>query len=163
MTGVTVQYHRNYHIAGETLSIRQDRLSVAAFGEFLGRSDLGNSFPRDDFERRAGDLVQNAQISLVARDKNSRIVGVCLGLTDFSYRLLVTDIGIDRAYVRSGLGKELVRVALDLSGGETRIALFARATDVSRPFFDRIGMSPSSQMMERFPSPDKPFISGKGD
>jgi ribosomal protein S18 acetylase RimI-like enzyme len=162
MTGVTVQYHRDYHLAGETLSIRQDRLTVASFEEFLGRSNLGKVFPRDGFERRVEDLAQNAQISLVARDGNSRIVGVCLGLTDFSYRLLVTDIGIDRAYERSGLGRELVRVALDLSGGETRIALFARATGDSRPFFERIGMSPSADMMERYPSPDRPFISGRG-
>lgn len=160
---VTVQYHRNFHVAGEILSIRQDRLTVASFAEFLGRSGLGREFPREGFERRVEDLAQNAQISLVARDRNSRIVGVCLGLTDFSYRLLVTDIGVDRAYERSGLGRELVRVALDLSGGETKISLFARATGPSRAFFERIGMSPSADMMERFPSPERPFISGKGD
>lgn len=146
---VTVQYHREFHLKGETLSIRQEYLEPEAYVEFLGRTDLGSQYPAEDFEHRVGDLVQNVQISLVARDKGHRIVGVCFGLTDFAYWLLVTDLGVDRSYMRSGLGRELVRVAHDLSGGERKIILFAYANEGAKGFYGRIGMTKAEDMMER--------------
>lgn len=146
---VTVQYHRDFHLEREILSIRQERLSPEAYIEFLRRTDLGSQYPAEDFSHRVGDLVQNVQISLVARDKAQKIVGVCFGLTDFAYWLLVTDLGVDRAYARSGLGRELMRVAHDLAGGERKIIQFAYANEAAKGFYERIGMSKSEDMMEK--------------
>ena len=41
-------------------------------------------------------LLQNASISLVARDAGQNVVGVLLGVTDFAYWLFVTDLGVDK-------------------------------------------------------------------
>ena len=144
---VTVQYHREFHLPGETLAIKQELVSLEEYIDFLKRTDLGSQYPAEDFAHRIADLVRNVQISLIARDRASRVVGACFGLTDFSYWLLITDLGVDRSYVRSGLGRELMRVAHDLSGGERKIILLTYANELAVPFYEKIGMSHAESVM----------------
>ncbi|MER2224169.1 MAG: GNAT family N-acetyltransferase, partial [Rhodococcus sp. (in: high G+C Gram-positive bacteria)] len=46
------------------------------------------------------------------------VVGVLLGLTDFAYWLYVTDLGVDRDCTHRGIGRSLMKKALELAGGE---------------------------------------------
>ena len=57
-------------------------------------------------------LVANAPVSLTAWE-GDRLVGVCFGITDFAYWLFITDLGVDRDYVKRGIGKKLMQAALE--------------------------------------------------
>ena len=82
-------------------------------------------YPKERFEERIEKLVNNVSISLVAKDAD-KIVGVLFGLTDFAYWLYVTDLGVDRGYLRRGIAKSLMQKALDIAGGEKNINIFNR-------------------------------------
>lgn len=130
------------------ISIRQERLSAEEYIEFLARTDLGSQYPKERFRERIGKLVANASISLIARNGAGTVVGVCFGLTDFAYWLLVTDIGIDRNYAGMGIGSELMRLAREAAGGPRDIIVFAYANEEAVGFYEKIGMERSVDMME---------------
>lgn len=132
---------------GEDVTLRTEYVGAEEYIDFLKRSDLGKQYPKEDFQQRVTDLVQNIQISLIARNKQSQIVGVCFGLTDFAYWLMVTDLGTDRNYAKQGLGKTMMDVAHELAGGEKKIIVFAYANDSAIPFYQKIGMQKTESMM----------------
>lgn len=132
---------------GEDVTLRTEYVGAEEYIDFLKRSDLGKQYPKEDFQQRVTDLVQNIQISLIARNKQSQIVGVCFGLTDFAYWLMVTDLGTDRNYAKQGLGKIMMDVAHELAGGEKKIIVFAYANDSAIPFYQKIGMQKTESMM----------------
>ena len=117
------------------VTIRSERLSKAEYIVFLKRSDLGSQYPMERFETRIDTLVRTASISLAARTETGTLVGVLLGLTDFAYWLFITDLGVDRAYERQGIGKRLMQTALALAGGEKDIAVYLVANGDAIPLY----------------------------
>ena len=93
-------------------------------------------------------LLQHASISLTARNEAGLIVGVLLGLTDFAYWLYVTDLGVDRDYVRQGIGRRLMKTAHDLAGGEKDIAVYLIANENAVPFYETLGMKKAEDVMQ---------------
>ena len=132
----------------DTISIREERLSPQDYVEFLKRTDLGSQYPEERFAERISRLVSTASISLVARDAQGAIVGVLFGLTDFAYWLFVTDLGVDRAYQRRGIGSRLMRAALCRAGGERDIAVYLVANDRAIPFYEKLGMTRADDVMQ---------------
>ena len=130
------------------VNISSERLTVAAYIDFLARTDLGSQYPRERFETRIPKLLQNASISLAARNEAGLLVGVLLGLTDFAYWLYVTDLGVDRAYERQGIGRALMQKALELAGGEKDIAVYLIANENAVPFYEKLGMKRSTEVMQ---------------
>lgn len=92
-------------------------------------------------------MVQNVSISLVARD-GEIIVGVLFGLTDFSYWLYVTDLGVVREYEGQGIGRSLMKRAHELAGGEKDIAVYLIANENAIPFYKKLGMKLSDDVMQ---------------
>ncbi len=119
---------------------QEERLSGSDYIEFLSRTDLGSQYPKERFEERIGRLVKNVQISLTARD-GGKLVGVCFGITDFCYWLLVTDLGVDRDYVHRGIGSKLLHMAHERAGGEKDIIMYLCANDNAVPFYKKNGLS----------------------
>ena len=68
-----------------TITYKEERLSAEEYIDFLKRTDLGLQYPKERFRERIEKLVQNASISLAARNEDGKIVGVLFGLTDFCY------------------------------------------------------------------------------
>ena len=130
------------------ITIRQERLSPEEYIDFLKRTDLGSQYPKERFEERVARLLKNATISLAARNESGILVGVLLGLTDYAYWLYVTDLGVDRAYERQGIGSELMRTAHELAGGEKDIAVYLIANEEAIPFYEKLGMKKSDEVME---------------
>ena len=130
------------------ITIRQERLSPEEYIDFLKRTDLGSQYPKERFEERVARLLKNATISLAARNESGLLAGVLLGLTDYAYWLYVTDLGIDRAYERQGIGSELMRTAHELVGGEKDIAVYLIANEEAIPFYEKLGMKKSDEVME---------------
>lgn len=129
-------------------AIEQARISVREYIDFLKRSDLGSQYPRERFEERIERLVQGASISLIARDEAGAIAGVLFGLTDFAYWLFVTDLGVRRDCAGMGLGTRLMRTAHEIAGGEREINVYLVANDDATPFYEKLGMKRSEDVME---------------
>lgn len=128
--------------------IERERLSPEEYVEFLKHTDLGSQYPRERFEERIPRLLENVSISLTARDGNNRLVGVLLGLTDFSYWLYVTDLGVDRDYERQGIGSRLMKKAHEIAGGEKDIAVYLIANEKAVPFYEKCGMKKADDVMQ---------------
>ena len=128
--------------------IREERLTAEEYIDFLKRTDLGSQYPRERFAQRIDKLVNNVSISLTARDRNEKIVGVLFGLTDFAYWLYVTDLGVDRAYTGQGIGTRLMKTAHTLAGGEKDIAVYLIANENAVPFYEKLGMKQADDVMQ---------------
>ena len=132
-----------------TIKIAQERITYDMYYEFLTRTDLGKQYPKERFEERITKLLKNIQISLIARTEEKDIVGICFGLTDYSYWLLITDLGVDRNYEKSGIGKEMMKQARIEAGGSKDIIVFTYANENAVEFYKKIGMKKSTEMMEQ--------------
>lgn len=132
----------------EDIKIANERITSDEYIDFLKRSDLGLQYPKERFKERINKLVVNASISLIARNKENLLVGVLFGLTDFAYWLYITDLGVDRSYQGQGIGSALVKEAHMLAGGEKDIAIYLVANDGAIPFYQKLGMKKSLEVME---------------
>lgn len=128
--------------------INEERLIPEEYIGFLKRTDLGSQYPMERFRERIERLLKNASISLAARNNDGLLVGVLLGLTDFAYWLYVTDLGVDRNCVRQGIGRSLMKRALELAGGEKDIAVYLIANSNAVPFYEKLGMVRSDEVMK---------------
>lgn len=129
------------------MRIHSERLTAEAYIDFLRRTDLGSQYPAERFEARIERLVGSVPISLTAREEDGKLVGVCFGITDFAYWLFLTDLGVDRDYVGRGIGRQLVRAALEAAGGADDIILFTCANENAVGFYEKLGMKPANDMM----------------
>lgn len=145
MTGLTVSEMKT--VKG-TITIQKKRVSSAEYIEFLTRTDLGSQYPAERFHERIQKLLTNTAISLIAYNESKEIVGICFGLTDFAYWLMVTDLGVDRKYVSIGIGSEMIRLSRIEAGGDKDIIVFIYANDDAIPFYEKNGLSKSTSMME---------------
>lgn len=129
------------------ITYSEERLTADSYIDFLKRTDLGSQYPKERFRERIERLVKNVSISLVARD-GEKIVGILFGLTDFAYWLYVTDLGVDRDYEKQGIGRTLMKMAHEIAGGEKDIAVYLIANDKAIPFYEKIGMEKSKDVMQ---------------
>ena len=132
----------------ENIQILEERISAEEYIDFLKRTDLGAQYPKERFDERIAKLVTTVSISLVARNENGVIVGVLFGLTDFAYWLYVTDLGVDRAYTGRGIGSRLMKTAHEIAGGEKDIAVYLIANENAIPFYEKLGMKKSVDVMQ---------------
>lgn len=132
----------------ESIKITNEKITSTEYVDFLKRSDLGLQYPKERFLERINKLVNNVSISLTARNKDNLLVGVLFGLTDFSYWLYITDLGVDRVYQGQGIGSSLVKEAHKIAGGEKNIAIYLVANDGAIPFYQKLGMKKSNEVME---------------
>lgn len=132
----------------EEITITRERLTAAEYVEFLTRTDLGSQYPKERFRQRIAKLVKNASISLIARNDERKIVGVCFAITDFAYWMFITDLGVDRDYERRGIGRRLMDKALEVAGGEKDIIVYTLPNENAVGFYEKFGMSRSSEVME---------------
>ena len=133
---------------GQTVKIAEERISSEEYIDFLKRTDLGSQYPKERFFERISKLVKTVSISLVARNEYGTIVGVLFGLTDFSYWLYVTDLGVDRTYTGQGIGRQLMRTAHEIAGGEKDIAVYLIANENAVGFYEKLGMTKSVDVMQ---------------
>ena len=85
----------------------EDGLEADEFVDILKRFGLDKRRPVDkpDVIRA---MVENAGLTVTARDENGRLVGVARSVTDFAYCCYLSDLAVDRDCQRQGIGKELM-------------------------------------------------------
>ena len=129
-------------------TIRPERLSADEYIAFLKTTNLGSQYPKERFRERIETLVSNVPISLVARDDAGTVIGVIFGVTDFSYWLFVTDLGVARGWEKRGIGTALLKQAHAAAGGEKDIAMYLVANGEAIPFYEKFGMWKTDEVME---------------
>ena len=132
----------------KNIRIREERLTAEEYTDFLKRTDLGSQYPKERFDERIARLVQTVSISLTARNEQDTIVGVLFALTDYAYWLYVTDLGVDRAYTKQGIGRALMKTAHETAGGEKDIAVYLIANENAVPFYEKLGMKKADDVMQ---------------
>lgn len=128
-------------------TINEERLTANEYIEFLKKTDLGLQYPKERFEKRINTLVNKVSISLVARNQNKEIIGVCFGITDFAYWLFITDLGVIRECTGQGIGKALVKKLHELAGGIENIIMYTCVNKNAIPFYEKIGMTRPNDVM----------------
>ena len=130
------------------ITYKEERISADEYIDFLKRTNLGSQYPKERFYERIGKLVNNVSISLIARNEENKIIGALFGLTDYCYWLYVTDLGVDREYEGQGIGRKLMEAAHIIAGGEKDIAVYLIANENAIPFYEKLGMKLSDDVMQ---------------
>ncbi|HVA35007.1 MAG TPA: GNAT family N-acetyltransferase [Stellaceae bacterium] len=117
-------------------------LGVDEFIDVLRRSTLAERRPVDD-RNRIARMLDHADIKLCARDADGVLVGVARALTDFSFCCYLSDLAVDAARQRRGIGKELIRRTHALAGAETQLILLAAPKAMS--YYPHVGLTRSER------------------
>lgn len=128
-------------------TIQEERLAADEYVAFLKDTDLGSQYPKERFSERIRTLVSRVPVSLTARGRDGTLLGVCFGITDFAYWLFITDLGVVRECTGRGIGRELVKKAHELAGGEKNIIMFTCANENAVPFYEKLGMTRPNDVM----------------
>ncbi len=82
-------------------------VTVEEYIDVLNRSTLGRRRPVDDRACIAG-MLRNANLLVTAR-LAGKLVGVARSVTDFTYCCYLSDLAVDEALQKQGIGRELIR------------------------------------------------------
>ena len=98
-------------------------ITVDEFIEVLENSSLGKRRPVEDRKCIHG-MLENANL-LVTAYHAEKLVGVARSVTDFHFCCYLSDLAVDRAFQRSGIGKQLIRQTRAQLGERCTIILLA--------------------------------------
>jgi GNAT superfamily N-acetyltransferase len=121
----------------EILYQPEPELTKAEFAGILDRSGLGKRRPVDQPETLEG-MLRNADIIVTARTLERLLVGVARSISDFHFCTYLSDVAVDRAFQRQGIGRELIARSHQLAGRHTRLILLAAPS--ARDYYPHIGM-----------------------
>lgn len=111
-------------------------LDAEEFIEVLVRSSLAARRPVDEPETTRG-MLRHSDVIVTAR-LGGLLVGISRAITDFSYCTYLSDLAVDQAFQRRGIGKELIRRTHEAAGLGTTLILLA--APLARAFYPHIGM-----------------------
>ena len=127
------------------IEYRVDRaLSADEFIDVLRRSTLGERRPIDDRACIEG-MVKNANLMVTAWHE-STLIGVARSVTDFCYACYLSDLAVDTAYQRTGIGRALVSHTLKQLGPRCKIRLIA--APAAADYYGKIGFIHNTKCWE---------------
>jgi predicted N-acetyltransferase YhbS len=112
-------------------------LSVDEFVDVLRRSTLAERRPVNDLATMAG-MLAHADVIVTARSEDRLLVGISRAITDFNYCTYLSDLAVDVAFQRRGIGGELIRQTHAAAGLNTSLILLAAPKAES--YYPHIGM-----------------------
>lgn len=111
-------------------------LAPEAFIDLLRRSTLAERRPVHDLETIRG-MLRHAGVILTAR-VGELIVGVSRAITDFNYCTYLSDLAVDQAFQRRGIGRELIKRTHEAAGLQTTLILLS--APAARDYYPHIGL-----------------------
>ena len=126
----------------------EPELPADEFIDVLIRSTLGERRPVDDRER-IELMLKNADLIVTARS-NGPLVGVSRAVTDFAFCTYLSDLAVDQACQKQGIGRELIERTHQAAGLKTRLILIAAPK--ARSYYPHIGMVPHDSCWMRDPA-----------
>ena len=126
------KYHKKYMIK---FKIEND-LSMEEFRMVLVNSTLGERRPVNEPEKLR-KMLEHGNLIITARE-NDRLIGVSRSLTDFVFCTYLSDLAVDEAYQKQGIGKELIRQT-KIAAPEAKLILLAAPAATS--YYPKTGMT----------------------
>ena len=114
----------------------EPHLQPDEFVDVLVRSTLAERRPIDrpdviDAMLRHADIIVTARVERL-------LVGVSRAITDFSYCTYLSDLAVDEAFQRRGIGRELIRRTHEAAGLKTSLILLSAPK--AQTYYPHIGM-----------------------
>ncbi len=124
---------------GPTLISYKAKRDIApeVFIDLLQRSGLAERRPVENPDIIRG-MLEHADLLVTAWDEDT-LVGVARSVTDFEYCCYLSDLAVDRAYQKSGIGRELIRRTREGLGQNCILILLAAPAAVD--FYPRLGFT----------------------
>jgi len=111
------------------------RISEADFVDLLKRSTLAERRPVDD-PKCVRAMLDHANLLCTAWH-GGRLVGLARSVTDFEYCCYLSDLAVDEAYQKKGIGRELIRLTQSRLGRKAKIILLAAPR--AETYYPKIG------------------------
>lgn len=121
-----------------TYSVEND-LGLQEFTDLLFSSGLAKRRPADQPEKLT-KMLEHANLIICVRDDAGKLVGVARSLTDFSFCCYLSDLAVDKACQKQGIGRELIRRTRELAGGDGTTVLLLSAPD-AMDYYPKVGMT----------------------
>ena len=118
----------------------EEKLTIEEFRDVLVRSTLGERRPIDDPERLE-KMLEHGNLIVTARE-NGKLIGIARSLTDFLFCTYLSDLAVDEAYQKMGIGKELIRQT-KLATPQAILILLSAPTAVT--YYPKIGLTQFEQ------------------
>ena len=115
----------------------EPELSAESFIGVLESSGLAERRPIAE-RTRVETMLRRADIIVTAR-AGGRLIGVSRAIADFSYCCYLSDLAVDRAFQRRGIGKKLIERTWDAAGRQTTLILLSAPAAVD--YYPHIGMT----------------------
>jgi ribosomal protein S18 acetylase RimI-like enzyme len=113
------------------------KITSAQFIDVLRRSTLAERRPIHEADRISA-MLSHANLICTAWDGYA-LVGVSRSVTDFSFCCYLSDLAVDVAYQKKGIGKELVRVTQARLHPQCKIILLSAPK--AEGYYPKIGFS----------------------
>jgi predicted N-acetyltransferase YhbS len=113
----------------------ENNLNAEEFRLVLINSTLGQRRPVDDPERLRM-MLEYGNLIITARE-NGKLIGVSRSLTDYAFCTYLSDLAVDEAYQKAGIGKELIRQT-KLAAPQARLILLSAPAAIN--YYPKIGM-----------------------
>ena len=125
-------------MAHQKIEYRLDKLiNAGQFIDVLERSTLAARRPVHDRDCIKGMLAE-ADV-LVTAWQGDRLVGVARSVTDFHYCCYLSDLAVDVAFQKQGIGQELIRQTRSQLG--PRCLLILLAAPAAQNYYPHIGFT----------------------
>ncbi len=112
------------------------KITPDEFVDVLKRSTLGERRPIND-PHRIQQMLAHGNI-LVTAWAGEKLVGVSRALSDFSFCCYLSDLAVDEAYQKLGIGKKLIDETHKVAGKNSSLILLAAPAAVN--YYPKIGM-----------------------
>ena len=112
------------------------KISVKEFIDLLTRSTLDKRRPVNEPDR-IKKMLEHGNILITAWSGNL-LVGVSRAMSDFSFCCYLSDLAVDEAFQRQGIGKKLIEETHKVSGENTSLILLAAPAAVE--YYPKVGM-----------------------
>ncbi len=112
------------------------KVSADEFIDLLRRSTLDQRRPVNEPDR-IQKMLDYANI-LITAWKGDQLVGISRALSDFSFCCYLSDLAVDVAYQKKGIGKKLIDETCKVAGEKTMLILLAAPAAVG--YYPKIGM-----------------------
>ena len=113
------------------------KITAQQFVDILHRSGLAERRPVDNQACIEG-MINNSNLVVTAWDKQ-KLIGVARSMTDYHYACYLSDLAVDKAYQKCGIGKQLQLHTQQQLGPECKLILIA-APDAN-DYYPHIGFS----------------------
>ena len=125
-------------------------LSTDEFIALLESSMLAERRPVED-RACLEAMVKNANLTITARHQG-KLIGIARSVTDFAYCCYLSDLAVDAAWQKHGVGKELIEQTQSELYDNGKVILLA--APAAHAYYERIGMTPHPRcwMLDRHDS-----------